>query len=576
MSITLYNATLHDGLFDILGGVIIAEADINTARGSTLPFDIQRLLVWFNTLTPNSTIEPTIQNVTNIATGYQSGAASTMSVLQQFAQNFVIALAAQDKTQPDSTLTTALSYVIAQMKAQGQTLNASTLSCSIAATTTNTGNGVVLLSTKRGDGLVQENALSESIAVTCISGGTTGSLKFTGQQTASGSLGQDWPKGSGIALSVSAIDANSSSLLTNGGMETQTNLANVPDNWILSVGTPGTHCLMTVNAQQSVAISGSPTGGAYQLVYTDQNGIQQTTSEIAWNAVGSAVQTALTALVGLSKVTVGTDTGTSPNLTHPVTFTGAGGNVPLLQVNNFLTGGSNPQITVTTTVAGTPQVYAGGAAVQFKSDGATLTTINQKVSLSPSTTYGVSLWACTDVVPAAGVVTIDLVNGIGGTVLLDGQGNAQSISFNASALHSSFQHLSVLQSGECFLRTPASLPANVYLRIRISTAVTNGSSIFIDNVGLTAAQQLYSGGPYVAIFGGNMGFSTADTWTLTVTNGRQGVLREWCERNFSMSTLGLLFPTSASPTIPDTVTTAYAGQLNFVLAPNSEYLPLFV
>lgn len=574
MAVNLYNSTVQDGLFNILGGVFIAQNDINTARGNTLPNDLVRLLTWFNTIAPNPGLESTISNVGDSLSSFQSGSVSSQSTLQAFAKNFVVETVSLDRTQPDRTLKTALQYIITQMRATSQSINRSTLSLSVTAGSSNSGNGVILTSTKRGDGLVQENSLSETLTVAPTSASLTAGLQFTGPARASSALGQDWPLGSGTTATITAIDANSSSLLLNGGMETQATLPNVPDSWILSVGTPGTHCLMTVQSQQTVTISGTPTGGGYLLTYQDRDGKNQTTSLIAYNATAATVQTALRLLNGLSQVTV-TSSGSTPNYTHTVVFTGAGGAVPLLVKTNLLSGGSSPNVAIAITVVGTPQVFAGGAAVKLASDGSTLTTLNQRLTnLSTSTAYAISLWACADFVPAAGVVTIDLVDGIGGTVLTDAQGTSNSITFNASALLSSYKHLKDLQSSECYFRTPATLPTNVYLRVRVSTAVTSGSSIFIDQVGLTAATALYTGGPMVAIFSGNTSFSTADTWTMIVTNNRAGTLREMLERNFSLSSLDLLFPTSASPTVPDSVLTAYTGQLNFVIATNSQYLPL--
>lgn len=576
MSVNLYNSTINNGLFSIWGAVFMAQADVNSSRANTIPFDLVRLLQYFNTNTPNAFIEPTIEQVTDVLPSYQSGGSSFQSTLQRFCEDYVIAVVAQDRTQPDNTLKTALQYIITQMLASGDTIKSSTVSCLVTAAAANGGNGVILTSTKRGDGLVQENTIGEYLAVTTLNTSLTAGLLFTGQQSASSSLGQDWPLGSGVNTTITAVDANSSSLLSNGGMETQANLANVPDNWILSVGTPGTHCLMTVNTVQSITIAGTPTAGGYTLTFTDPvTGKKQTTALIAYNATGAAVQTALNALTGLARVAAGTDSGTTPNYGHSITFTGVGGSVPLLTATSYLTGGS-PTITIAITTVGTPQVFAGGSALQLTSDGSTLTTLNQKVSnLSPSTAYAFSLWACANPIPAAGVITVDLVDGIAGTVLLDQQGVSQSISFNASALHNTFSHLNVLQTGECYFRTPAILPTSVYLRVRVSTAVTSGASVFIDQVGLTTPKELYPGGPLLAAFAGSVPFSSADTWAMTVSNDRAGQLREYCERNFSMSSLGLLFPTSASASIPESTLVPYAGQLNFILAANSEYLPLF-
>lgn len=552
MSIELYDAVNHDGLFDILGKVFKVQTDINTSRGTTIPADILALITYFNKITPAEAIEPSIQPVTTSIAGYQSGVSGTVSTMQAFAQAFTIAFVNAAATQTDKTLSTALKAVITQMKSAGDSVDASAVTVTVTAGT-NTGDGVVLASKKRGDGLTQENMLAETITGTVQTAALAASIAFLGQNKASSALGQDWPLGSALTRTLTAVDATSGggSLLLNGGFETQATAANVPDSWILSVGTPGTTCNMTVTEVQTVAISGTPTGGFYCLKFTAASGKVYITGPLAYNAAASDVQAALRLLPGLSQVTV-TATGTSPNYTHTVTFTGIGGNVNQLTSTSDLTGGA-PVITHGTTTGGTAQVFAGNSAVYFTSNGAELTTLNQQVTLSPQTAYAISLWACCDVVPGAGVITIDLVDGIGGTVLQDVQGNSQSITFNASALTTSFQHLKALQAAECVFRTPAALPTVVYLRIRISTAVTNTRKVFFDQCALVAMTEMYSGGPLLAAFAGSTAFAAGDSWSVATTNDRAGLLREWCQRNFDMASLGLLFPSSGSPTIPDSV-----------------------
>jgi hypothetical protein len=165
----------------------------------------------------------------------------------------------------------------------------------------------------------------------------------------------------------------------------------------------------------------------------------------------------------------------------------------------------------------------------------------------------VSLWATADAAPAAGVVTIDLVDGVSGTVIADAQAVNNAIAFNASALTTAWQHLKALQAAECVFRTPATLPTTVYLRIRITTAITSGRQVFFDQLALAPMVEIYPGGPLLAALTGSLSLQTGDTWGVAVTNDRAGLLREWCNRNFQMDTLGLLFPTSSTPTIPDSV-----------------------
>jgi hypothetical protein len=107
-------------------------------------------------------------------------------------------------------------------------------------------------------------------------------------------------------------------------------------------------CNTPANEVQSLATSGSPTGGTITLTFQGQ-----TTSAIDFDATAAEVQTALLALSNLDtgEVTAaGGPLGTAP---VTLTFAGryAGANVPKITVTSALTGGTNPtaEITVTTT-----------------------------------------------------------------------------------------------------------------------------------------------------------------------------------------------------------------------------------
>ncbi|MCR4375916.1 MAG: hypothetical protein NUW22_13815 [Acidobacteria bacterium] len=93
---------------------------------------------------------------------------------------------------------------------------------------------------------------------------------------------------------------------------------------------------------QTVAITGTPTGGTYTLTYG-----ALVTGALAYNASAATVQAALRLLAGLSEVTV-ESSGTSPDLTHTVTFEGVSGYPSTLVATSSLSGGSSPAIAVET------------------------------------------------------------------------------------------------------------------------------------------------------------------------------------------------------------------------------------
>jgi len=118
---------------------------------------------------------------------------------------------------------------------------------------------------------------------------------------------------------------------------------------------------------QTVAITGSPTGGTYTLTWQGN-----TTAALAYNANSAAVQAALRLLPGLELVTVA-ESGTTPNYTHTVTMRGAGGPLTAgspaqMTSTNSLTGGSSPTITHGTTTPGAVDTWneAGDAALAFR------------------------------------------------------------------------------------------------------------------------------------------------------------------------------------------------------------------
>lgn len=100
----------------------------------------------------------------------------------------------------------------------------------------------------------------------------------------------------------------------------------------------------TANEQQTVTITGSPTGGTFTLTFGGQ-----TTSGIAYNAAAATVQTAFT---GLSSVGSGNATVTgSAGGPYTVTFTGtlAATNVAAITASGAsLTGGTSPGVTIAT------------------------------------------------------------------------------------------------------------------------------------------------------------------------------------------------------------------------------------
>ncbi len=118
------------------------------------------------------------------------------------------------------------------------------------------------------------------------------------------------------------------------------------------------NCTLTTNGLaaadvQTVTITGTPTGGSFVLGF---NG--KITAPIAYNAIASAVQSALQALATIGSGNMTCSGGPLPGTPVVCTFAGAlaSGLQPLIVAGNGgLTGGSGPTVAVAHTTPGLPQ-----------------------------------------------------------------------------------------------------------------------------------------------------------------------------------------------------------------------------
>lgn len=129
------------------------------------------------------------------------------------------------------------------------------------------------------------------------------------------------------------------------------------------------------NEVQTVTITGTPTGGTFTLTFGGH-----TTTAIAFNAIASAVQSALVALtsVGTGNVLVSGSAG-GP---YTVTFQGilAGTNVAQMTASGAgLTGGTSPAVAVTTATPGATAPVALHA-LQYTESGGTFHALNVSVN----------------------------------------------------------------------------------------------------------------------------------------------------------------------------------------------------
>lgn len=196
-------------------------------------------------------------------------------------------------------------------------------------------------------------------------------------------------------------------------------------------------------------------------------------------------------------------------------------------------------------------VYKGSKALELvgHATGAALST-SIVASVSSRTNYAINFWAKVDVVPAAGVLTVDLYDGSG--VINDEAGTAQSTTYTLSGLTTSY-----VAKSFCF-RLPEPLPAAVRVRFRLTTALSVGSSLFIDHIGCTEMTQPNSAipgaTPYIAIFSGAVDYALDDgigakVLEIVAANDYSGAWQQLFNRLFDMEDLGLILPTSGTTVV---------------------------
>lgn len=208
-------------------------------------------------------------------------------------------------------------------------------------------------------------------------------------------------------------------------------------------------------------------------------------------------------------------------------------------------------------------VYSGSKSVRI-AGAATNTTLSQTFGVSTGTTdvmesltpYAFSMRYRLSGVPAAGVLRVQLTD-LAGTVIADAAGTNNELSVTLSAA-SAGAWLSL--SG--VFRIPNGLTTGTYkIRVRLTTALSAGTNLYLDHLCLAKMVRLYAGGPYVRAMGGATPFAVGDGWTLAVTNDRGGAslnatFHALFDRLFDLRGLGIRLPTDGTPTIADTLITS--------------------
>ncbi len=179
-------------------------------------------------------------------------------------------------------------------------------------------------------------------------------------------------------------------------------------------------------------------------------------------------------------------------------------------------------------------------------------------TLAPNTVYCFNFFAKKSASLLAGVIKVDLVDG-SNTAITDDAGTAISKTVAFGTLTTSYAAYNFAFATP---KTPTAYTGVYKLRVSVSTALTSGESVYIDDLSLTAMTQVGNTGVYVSIFAGSTAWAKGDRWNITVSNDYGGNLQTYCWRIFNMPSLivnglSLQFPSdnAAGETIADTLFT---------------------
>jgi hypothetical protein len=206
-------------------------------------------------------------------------------------------------------------------------------------------------------------------------------------------------------------------------------------------------------------------------------------------------------------------------------------------------------------------VFGGSSALAITGDaGSTLTSLTQRFNSSLGTTgalstltqYSLNGWLRRDgAAPGDGVLELALVDQFG-AIIDDALGTPNSFTVDLTSLSTTYAPY-----GGSF-RTPLVLPSPYFLRVKLTTALTDTRTVYLDHLSLGAMRQLYAAGPYLNVHAGSTPLRQDDTSVVTVTNSRgAGGTLDTFQTLFGqffpgeIYGAGILLPSSATPTIGD-------------------------
>lgn len=240
-----------------------------------------------------STLKDKYGQLAQAQTGLLRSQSTIISNVQTLALQTIRDMVEADQPAAARSDLDALNEVIRQMTG-AQTVQACTVGVTIAALGSPTGTGTQVYSTKRGDGLVQENMFAEVGRLVCLadsySGGATAGrepFRYVGESNlGAGQFDYDWPQGSDANTGLTAVSADEDAsaggnLLRNGDSESWTGGTPALDYWNVSGGAWGTDLAQNTS---------SPFRGSYDVKWIAGTGATPILSQTTNISTGTTAQ----------------------------------------------------------------------------------------------------------------------------------------------------------------------------------------------------------------------------------------------------------------------------------------------
>jgi hypothetical protein len=254
------------GLFTRLGRLAKVQYDSHGYAGTPLPTNMNAAIAALGTEYGLASPLPAALTAAQSAVVQSPG-----STIRAVAQSVLLKMVNDDQPQANlSSLGLALTELIRQMALAPASVATCTVSATATAASINSGDGVVVLTTKTGRGLIQQGVFAEAGLLNCTGDAQSATAPlggepwtYSGDAAVTDSLSHLWPGASGAQAGLTTCDsqARGLNLLANGGLDTYTT-TDIPDNWALLSGAATTNYVKEVGTVHRGAASYKFIGGA--------------------------------------------------------------------------------------------------------------------------------------------------------------------------------------------------------------------------------------------------------------------------------------------------------------------------